>query len=444
MKLEKYIPNISENNKKRVIIVGNGFAGLKLMRKIGCDGFQIVILDKNNFHQFQPLLYQVATAGLEPSAISFPIRKILQNDDDVHFRIAELTEIFSDKKEISTNIGNIKYDYLVLAIGANTNFFGQKNIEQHALSMKTASDAILIRNTILENFEKALLQTNQDKISEYMNIVLVGGGPTGVELCGALAEMKKYIFPKDYPELDLSKMRIVLFEASPSLLAGMSDQSSKNALLYLEKLGVEVKLNTRVEDYNGSYLKISDGSTIATKTVVWAAGVKANSVIGLKEESFGRGGRIRVDRYNRVIGYKHIYALGDLCIMETAKYPNGHPQVAQVAIQQANFLANNLHKLKAGLKPKEFEYTDKGSMATIGRNLAVADLPYGKLKGFFAWVLWSFVHLFTIVGVKNRLSVFMNWTFSYFTYDQSLRVLIKPKSPLPQSDMDYTPENNVN
>lgn len=433
MEHKRYLANIPKTDKKRVVIVGNGFAGLKLMRKIGSDGFQIVMLDKNNFHQFQPLLYQVATAGLEPSAISFPIRKILQNEKDMHFRIAELTEIVHEKKEIITNIGYLKYDYLVLAIGANTNFFGQQNIERHALSMKTASDAILIRNTILENFEKALLETDQDKINEYLNIVLVGGGPTGVELAGALAEMKKYIFPKDYPELDLSKMRIVLFEASSGLLAGMSSESAARSLKYLNKLGVEVQLNTRVVDFNGSCLKLFDGNTISTKTVIWAAGVKANSVKGLTADMFGRGNRIRVDRYNRVLTYKNIYALGDLCIMETPKYPNGHPQVAQVAIQQSIFLADNLHRLKAGKAAKEFEYVDKGSMATIGRNLAVADLPFAKLKGFLAWVLWSFVHLFMIVGVKNRLSTFLNWSFNYFTYDQSLRLLIKPKSPLPQT-----------
>ena len=426
--MNNFIPNIPETDKKRVVIIGGGFAGLKFLRRIGSDGFQIVMLDKNNFHQFQPLLYQVATAGLEPSAISFPVRKILQSEKNVHFRIAEIVEIHADKKEISTTIGRLKYDHLVLAIGANTNFFGQQNIERHALSMKTASDAILIRNTILENFEGALLEVNQRKIDEYLNIILVGGGPTGVELAGALAEMKKFIFPKDYPELDLSKMRIVIYEASPKLLSGMSSSSSQSALKYLKKLGVEVHLGTRVEDYNGSCIKLSDGSTVPSKTVIWAAGVKANTVAGLREESFGRGGRIRVDRFNRVIGYKHIFALGDLSIMETPKYPNGHPQVAQVAIQQANSLADNLQRIKAKKAAKEFEYADKGSMATIGRNLAVADLPVvGKIKGFIAWVLWSFVHLFMIVGVKNRLSIFINWSFNYFTYDQSLRLLIKPK-----------------
>ena len=386
MNQKHYIPNIPDTEKKRVVIIGGGFAGLKLLRKIIGKGFQIVLLDKNNFHQFQPLLYQVATAGLEPSAISFPVRKILQNEKQIHFRIAEVKEIHADKNEISTSIGYLEYDYLVLAIGANTNFFGQQNIEQHALSMKTASDAILIRNTILENFELALLETDQEKISEYLNIILVGGGPTGVELAGALAEMKKFIFPKDYPELDLSGMRIVLYEASPGLLAAMSPKTSQKALGYLEKLGVEVHLDTRVTDYNGSCLKLSDGSTVSSKTVIWAAGIKANPVGGLHEENFGRGNRIIVDRFNRVTGSNNIFALGDLCIMETPKYPDGHPQVAQAAIQQAKLLAGNLIKLKSGLKPKKFEYKNKGSMATIGRNLAVADLPVARLSGFVAWV----------------------------------------------------------
>ncbi|NOY49358.1 MAG: NAD(P)/FAD-dependent oxidoreductase [Chlorobi bacterium] len=425
--MKKYIANIPETDKKRVVIVGGGFAGIKVMRKVNSDGFQTVLIDKNNFHQFQPLLYQVATAGLEPSTISFPVRKILQNEKDVHFRIAEILEVHADEKEISTTIGSLKYDHLILAIGANTNFFGQENIMRYSLSMKTASDAILIRNTILENFEKALLETDDEKISQYMNIVLVGGGPTGVELAGALAEMKKYIFPKDYPELDLSKMRIVVYEASPRILAGMSDHASRKALSYLRKLGVEVYTDTSVEDYDGNMIKLSDKSSLSSKTLIWAAGIKANPVTGLKKENFGRGNRMKVDRFNRLLGYKHIYALGDVCIMESPKYPNGQPQVAQVAIQQASNLANNLHRLKAGKTPREFEYKNKGSMATIGRNLAVADLPFAKLKGFFAWVLWSFVHLFMIIGVKNRLSIFINWSWNYLTYDQSLRVLIKPK-----------------
>lgn len=428
MEQVQFIPNIPHSKKKRIVIAGVGFAGLKFLSKINPKKYQIVVIDKNNFHQFQPLLYQVATAGLEPSEISFPVRKILRNEKDAHFRIAEITEIHSDKKEISTNIGRLKYDYLVLSIGATSNFFGQKNMEEYALAMKTVPDAILIRNTILEHFELALLETKEEKINEYLNIILVGGGPTGVELAGALANMKKYIFPKDYPDLDLKKMRIIIYEGSENLLSGMSAFASKNTLKYLSNLGVEVNLNTRVMDYNGACIKLSDGSQVPSKNVIWTAGVIANKVNGLSLDSIGRGNRIKVDRFNQVIGYKDIYALGDLCIMETQNYPNGHPQVAPVAIQQATLLVNNMHNLHAGKPLKEFEYVNKGSLATIGRNKAVADLPViGKFKGFAAWFIWSFIHLIQLVGVENRLAVFINWSFSYFNYDQSLRLLFKPK-----------------
>jgi NADH dehydrogenase len=425
----RYIPNIPDTDKKRIVVVGSGFAGLKFVRSILRKNFQIVLLDKNNFHQFQPLLYQVATAGLEPSAISFPLRKILQGEKHIHFRIADVQAVNSEAKEIQTDIGTLKYDYLVLAMGANTNFYGQKKIEQTALSMKSAADAILIRNTILENFEIALLQDTPEKAAQYLNIVLVGGGPTGVELAGAVAEMKKYIFPKDYPELDMSKMRIVLYQASGSLLAGMSLNASDRASRYLKKLGVEVNLNTTVLDYDGGCLKLSDGTTISSKTVIWAAGVIANQIDGISKSRRDPKRRIMVDRQNRIKGYNDIFAIGDLSCMKTSKYPNGHPQVAQVAIQQAKTLGRNLIRFNknASLKSKDFKYRDKGALATIGRNLAVADLPFVKLSGFLAWMLWSFVHLFMIVGVKNRILIFMNWSWNYFTYDQSLRLLIRHK-----------------
>jgi NADH dehydrogenase len=426
MSQKNYIPNIPETAKKRVVVIGGGFAGLKFIQKSLCQHYQLVLLDKNNYHQFQPLLYQVATAGLEPSAISFPLRKVLQKEENIHYRLAEVLRIFPEEQEISTSIGFLKYDFLVLATGADTNFFGQAEMEQNALSMKSASDAILIRNTILENFERALLQTPEE-MAKYLNIAIVGGGPTGVELAGALAEMKKYIFPKDYPEIDLKKMRIVLYEGSPNLLAALSGHSSKLSRHYLEKMGVEVHTNMRVTGYDGNTAILSDGTSFETKTLIWAAGIKPNVLNGLPKEILGRGGRVLVDRENRVKGFDNIFALGDLSLMETPKYPNGHPQVAQTAIQQAALLAKNLKRLAIGKPLKKFEYINKGSMATVGRNRAVADLPGFKLRGFVAWVLWSFVHLFTIMGVKNRLFIFLNWSWNYFTYDQSLRLLIKPK-----------------
>ena len=440
MEEKKYIPNIPEPDKPRLVIIGGGFAGLKLVKNLLNKGYQIILLDKNNFHQFQPLLYQVATAGLEPSAISFPLRKILQRECNVHFRMAEILEISDQDKEIRTNIGYMKYDYLVLAMGTNPNFFGLANIAGNTLPMKSAADAILIRNTILENLELALLETSPEKISEYLNIVIVGGGPTGVELAGALAEMKKNIFPKDYPELDLSQMRIVLYEASGKLLSSMSDAASTQAFRYLEKLGVEVHLNNRILDYHGSILTLEDKTTISSKTVIWAAGVRVNALKGLSHDSYGRANRYRVDRMNRIHGYKDVYAIGDVSIMETEKYPYGHPQLAQVAIQQAKNLARNFCKMKKGLHPLDFEYRNKGSLATIGRNLAVADLPFVKLKGFLAWVLWSFVHLFAIVGVKNKVSIFLDWSWNYFTYDPSLRLLIRPKPSMvnnPETDRHF-------
>lgn len=427
-KAVNYIPNIPISDKKRILIAGAGFTGLKLVRKLLGKGFQIVLIDKNNFHQFQPLLYQVATAGPEPSAISFPLRKVLQNEKDIHYRIAEILEILPTQNTIKTGIGWLHYDYLVLAMGATTDFFGQEEIELNSLSVKSASDAILIRNTILENFEKALIETNLPKIDQYLKIVLVGGGPTGVELAGALVELLKYIFTKDYPELDLSKMRIILYEASDRVLANLSEKASEKALTYLRKLKVEVHLNTKVENYNGFCLELSDGSPVPTKTAIWSAGAKANSFEGLFKENIGGRNRLVVDQNNSVIGYSNIFAIGDICLMKTEKYPKGHPQLAEMAIQQLKLLAVNLLNLEAGKRLRNFKYQDKGSLATIGRNLAVSDLPIGKLHGFFAWVLWSFVHLFLIMSIKNRLLIFLKWSWNYFTYNQSLRLLIKPKT----------------
>lgn len=424
-----YIPNIPDNEKKRIVVAGGGFAGLKLIRKLIGKNYQIVLLDKNNFHQFQPLLYQVATAGLEPSATSFPVRKVLQKQPDLHFRIAELKSIDPEKQEVTSTTGKLRYDYLVLAMGARMNFYGQDDIMKHALWMKSASDAIWIRNTILENFEEALLKTDEKEIEKFINISIVGAGPTGVELAGALAEMKRYIFPKDYPELDLSKMRIALYEMAPKVLPPMSSFASEKAKKALEKLGVEVHLDTGVKSYDGVTIKLSDDTTMETKTLIWAAGVKGTPVEGIPDDLITKGNRIMVDEFNRVKGFDDIFALGDLASMETDDYPKGHPQLAQPAIQQAKQLARNIVRMDEGKKPEPFKYVDKGSLATIGRNKAVADLPWAKFSGFPAWVLWSFVHLFTIMGVKNKLIIFVNWLWNYMNYDQSLRLLIRPKNP---------------
>ncbi|GAB4248699.1 MAG: NAD(P)/FAD-dependent oxidoreductase [Saprospiraceae bacterium] len=423
------IANIPENGKKRIVIIGGGFAGLKLAKELRKSDFQIVLIDKHNYHQFQPLFYQVATAGLEPSAISFPLRKTFHDLPHVHFRMATLEKVDPADKTIYTDIGKLRYDYLVLAMGARTNYFGNENLRKYALSMKTVSEAIALRNTIISNFERAMNERDPEVVSRLLNMVIVGGGPTGVELAGALAEMKKYILPKDYPELDFSQMNIYLLEASGKILNGYSEKSSLKAREYLERLGVRVKTDTFVKDYDGQTVYLADGSTLPTETVIWAAGVKANSVPGLPKEVVNGGNRLVVDEFNRLMGYEDVFVLGDQAIMKTEDYPAGHPQVATVAIQQAENLADNLRRLQAGKPLKPFRYRNKGALATIGRNLAVADLPGFHFHGFFAWVLWLFVHLMEILGVKNKLIVFINWAWSYFTYDQSLRLLIRPQLP---------------
>ncbi|MEZ5041991.1 MAG: NAD(P)/FAD-dependent oxidoreductase [Saprospiraceae bacterium] len=421
------IPNIPQTDRKRIVIIGGGFAGLKLARKLMKSHFQVVLFDKNNYHQFQPLFYQVATAGLEPSAISFPLRKVFQEQKHLHFRVATVEHIDPQQQEVFTDLGKLKYDYLVLAIGATTNYFGNIEIEEHAVPMKSLSEALALRNTILSHFEKALNESSTSEMQTLMNIVVVGGGPTGVELAGAIAEMRKFILPKDYPELDFSKMEVSLLEAGPKVLNGYSEVSSSKAKVYLEQLGVNVQTGAMVQDYDGTTVTLKDGRQLHTRTLIWAAGVKANEIAGIPAAAYGRSRRLLVDQQNRVKGLNNVFAIGDLAYMETTEYPQGHPQVAQVAIQQANLLFHNLRNIETGKALLPFTYKDKGSLATVGRNLAVADLPFLHFQGFLAWVLWLFVHLMSIVGVKNRLFVFINWAWSYFTYDQSLRLLINPK-----------------
>jgi len=427
MSIQDYLLNIPETADKRVVIVGGGFGGLKLALKLYKKKFQVVLLDRNNYHLFQPLLYQVAMSALEPSAISFPLRKVFQKTG-VHFRMAELKQVVPENNELVTDIGWLKYDFLILATGAKTNFFNQEQIEKYTLQMKSAPDALYIRNRTLENFEKALNKSHEEDVKSYLNVAIIGGGPTGVELAGAMAEMKRYVLPKDYPELDMKNMKIMLFEASPRLLAGMSETASRVAKEYLHKLGVEVHTGTPVVDYNGRTLSLPDGKSVDVKTVIWAAGVTSARIEGIAESAYGRNNRLLVNPYNQVAGYSNIFALGDNSLMTEPSYPNGHPQVAQVALQQADYLSYNLKHLVQNKPLKPFHYIDKGSMATVGRHLAVADLPFAKFKGYFAWLLWSVVHLLSIVGVKNKLFVLLNWMWKYITYDQSLRLLVKHKS----------------
>jgi len=418
--------NIPETAKKRIVIIGAGFAGLKLAKKLVGSGYQIVLIDKNNYHQFQPLFYQVASSGLEPSSILFPLRKIFQSRKDVYIRVAEVYAVDTEKKEIQTSLDTVWYDYLVIATGVNSNFFGMKNLEKHAIPMKSVAEAMALRNRILTNLEKAvtLFDEFEEEKKALLNVVVVGGGPTGVEIAGAIAEMKEFVLPKDYPDLNMNLMQVSIIEGSPSLLASMSRHASEKSLFYLKRLKINVRTNTRVVDYDGEILKLGDGEEIKTKLVIWAAGISGVVPPGIPDASIGRARRILVDEFNRVKGLDDVFAIGDSSVMTTEDYPNGHPQVAQVAIQQGANLARNFKAIKKKADLNPFKYVDKGSMATIGRNRAVADLPFLKFSGFIAWLTWMFVHLMAIVGVKNRLLIFINWMWNYMTYDQSLRLIL--------------------
>jgi NADH dehydrogenase len=412
--------------QKRIIIVGAGFAGLTLAEDLENTGYEVYLIDRNNYHQFQPLLYQVATARLEPASISFPLRKVFQRSKNVKIRIADVLSVEADKKCLKTSIGDFSYDYLVLAYGCRTNYFGNKDLEHCAFPMKSVPEAIQLRNRILQTFEDAVITKSPEELQYILNFVIVGGGPTGVELAGALAEMKKNILPKDYPDKDFSKLTVYLLEGSPNVLNAMSDDSKKASRKYLEQLGVIVKTGTVVENYDGRTVRLKNGETIEAKNVIWAAGVTGNQIEGIPETAITRGNRLVVNRFNEIENLKDVFAIGDIAYMTTPKYVNGHPQLAAVANEQAKVLAKNF-KLLAKNKPlKEYEYHDKGSMATIGKRKAVVDLPSFSFQGRFAWFTWMFVHLMLILSVKNKLTIFVNWAFSYFSNDSTLRVLIKP------------------
>ncbi len=422
-------PNIPESSQKRIVIIGAGFGGLALAQKLSKQNLQVVLLDKNNYHQFQPLFYQVAMAGLEPSSIAFPLRKIFQSKKNVHIRVCVVEEIQASEKRIKTDIGDVNYDYLIIATGADTNFFGMQNMIDHAIPMKSVSEAIYLRNKILQNFEDALLSQDPEEKTGLMSVVVVGGGPTGVEISGTLAEMKKIILPKDYPELDFDLMKIYIFESSPELLEVMSDEASAKGKEYLEQMGVQVMTGHKVLDFDGKYVYTSQNQKIRCNNLVWAAGIKGNALQGLAPEVYQRGNRIKVNGYNQVDGHENIFAVGDIAAMMNVEdeYPNGHPQIAQPAIQQGNLLAKNIVAHIANKPMKVFSYRNLGSMATVGRHRAVVDLPFIKFQGAIAWYAWMFVHLMAILGIKNKILIFINWLWNYVTYDQSLRLIIKPR-----------------
>lgn len=407
--------------RKKVIIAGGGFAGLNLAKKLNNSDYDVLLIDKQNHHQFQPLYYQVASARLEPANISFPFRKIFQKSKNIQIRMAEVTKVSPSLNKIETSIGDYSYDFLVIASGCRTNYFGNKEIEKHALSMKTTEEAIEIRNQTLLSFEKIISATGTER-KALLNLVLVGAGPTGVELAGAFAEMKRYILPRDYPHVDFSGLTITLLEGSKHTLNNMSDEAKKASRKYLEELGVIVKTETFVTAYDGFTATLNTGETIQTQNLIWAAGVTGNIIEGIDPQNIVRN-RYKVDRYNKVLGTSNIYAIGDIAYMETPKYPNGHPQLANVAINQGKQLAANLKQLLKGKAMEEYEYRDLGSMATIGKHRAVVDLSFIKFQGYIAWFFWMFLHLMLILSARNKLMIFFNWAWNYLTKDSSLRLI---------------------
>ncbi|MBB2145378.1 NAD(P)/FAD-dependent oxidoreductase [Pedobacter sp. LMG 31464] len=423
-----------ENGKQKIVIVGGGFGGIELAKKLRNKNVDVVILDKHNYHTFQPLLYQVASGGLEADSIAFPIRKIFKGQKNLTFRVTEVAKVIPEENKLLTTIGAIHYDHLVIATGSTSNFFGQAEIEQNAMPMKSIPEALNLRSLILQNLEASLIANDDQTEKELLNFVVVGGGPTGVETAGALAELKKHVLKNDYPELDIHKVNIYLIEGSPELLGSMSVKAQEKSKEFLEELGVTVLTETRVKSYDGRVISLIDGRSIPSSTVIWSAGVKGVVLDGLKAESVVRGNRLKVDIINRVEGYQNIYAIGDVAAMITDETPNGHPGVAPVAIQQGKLLAKNLINLIENKPIEAFKYFDKGAMATVGRNRAVVDINKIHFQGVFAWFTWMFVHLMTLVGFRNKLVVFVNWVWSYFSYDRGTRLIIRPfkKSESPE------------
>lgn len=419
--------NIPTSSLPRVVIIGGGFGGLSLAKKLKNQNFQVVLLDKHNYHTFQPLLYQVATGGLESGSIAYPIRKVVQSQNEVFFRLANVERIDTQNKKVVSDIGTIFYDYLVIATGSKTNYFGNQEIKRNSMAMKTIPQSLDIRSLVLENFEAALLTNDIEERKALMNFVIVGAGPTGVELAGALAEMKKHILPKDYPDLDFSLMEINVVQGANRVLDAMSEKSSIAAEKFLKQLGVTVWLSEIVTNYDGEKVTTKSGNDFISQNVIWTAGVMGADIEGFdKATVMQRGNRMKVNEFNQVEGFSDIFAIGDIAAMITDKTPMGHPMMAQPAIQQGDLLASNLVRLAKGQPLKAFNYNDKGSMATIGRNKAVVDLPKFHFNGFFAWFVWMFVHLMSLIGFRNKLVVFSNWLYNYLMFDRQARLIIRP------------------
>jgi NADH dehydrogenase len=419
--------NIPSSSYPRVVIIGGGFAGINLANNLKHEKVQVVMIDKNNHHTFQPLLYQVATSGLEAGSIAYPLRKVLARGKDFHFRMTEALEVIPAENKLRTTVGYMEYDYLVMATGSKTNFFGMQDLTEHAMQLKSVSQAIDLRHSILQSFEKALLTDDPEIKQRLMNFAIAGGGPTGVELAGALSELRKKVLPKDYPELDLSKMRIILLDPGTRLLGAMSEFASEKSKKYLEGFGVEIRMGVGVKSYDGVQATLSNGEILPTETLIWAAGVIGEAIEGIDKTLIAKGNRVMVDEYSRIKGFTNVFAIGDIAQMEDKNFARGLPMLAPVAIQQGKHLAKNISRLlkKQSLIP--FKYFDKGSLATIGRQKAVGDLPKKlHLSGFIAWMAWLFVHLFYLIGFRNKLMVFTDWLWNYITFDRRVRLIVRP------------------
>ncbi|WP_285008016.1 NAD(P)/FAD-dependent oxidoreductase [Pedobacter faecalis] len=421
--MEQHFP---KGSKTRIVIVGGGFGGIELAKKLRNKDVDVLMVDRHNYHTFQPLLYQVATGGLEAESIAFPLRKVFKGQKNFTFRVTDATHVIPEENILATTVGTIEYDYLVIATGSTSNFFGQTEIERNAMPMKSIPEALNLRSLMLQNLEAAQITADPVLKSEMLNFIVVGGGPTGVETAGAIAELKKHVLKNDYPDLDLDQVNIYLIEGSPELLGAMSPQAQKKSRDFLVELGVTVLTDARVLSYNGKVLSLEGGQRISSSTVIWSAGVKGAVLDGLNPASIVRGNRLRVNEVNLVEGHANIFAIGDVAAMITDKFPNGHPGVAPAAMQQGKLLAKNLMRIIEGKPTEPFDYFDKGTMATVGRNRAVVDLHKIRFQGVFAWFTWMFVHLMTLVGFRNKLVVFVNWVWSYFSYDRGTRLIIRP------------------
>ncbi len=412
--------------KHKIIIIGAGFGGITLAKTLRNKNVEILLIDQNNYHNFQPLMYQIATGGLEPYSIAYPVRRIFRNRDNIRFRMTKVKSVNTDAKKIKTSVGSFKYDYLIIATGSKSNFYDFDDIKNILFPLKSIPDALNMRSFIFQNLEKSLTKQSDESLEEILNIAIVGGGPAGIELAGALAEMKRYVIPKDFPDLDISKLSINLYQSAPKLLKTMSEEASQKALEYLKNLGINVCLNSRVTNYDGDKLSLGDGSSFPTDTLIWTAGVQGAPIKGLPKKAIVGGNRILVDSYNKVIHTDSIFAIGDVASNITEENPRGLPMLAPVAKQQGKLLAKNINRLINNKPISPFEYKNRGVMATIGRKKAVVDLPKWKTQGTFAWFLWMFVHIMSLVGFRNKFVAVFDWIANYLTYDRPLGLILRP------------------